>query len=267
MNKKILLIGIALVAGLLAATVLIGSGQTANALSAELGRGGQGGRGGAGLAWQEPAPAGTLTQAEIDGLVYMREEEKLAHDVYIALGEKWDLAILENIAKAEQSHTDAVLNLLERYGVADPAAGKAAGEFANAELQALYDELVEQGSRSLADALRVGGAIEEIDLLDLEERIAQTQRTDIQRVYENLMRGTRNHLRSFVSTLKTETGETYEPQQLSQEAYEEIVDGEMERGGGYGRGRGRGGNNSDQGSSPDSGGRGRNRGGGRGRNR
>lgn len=47
------------------------------------------------------------------------------------------------------------------------------------------------GSRSLADALRVGATIEEIDLLDLEERIAQTDEADIKLVYENLAKGSR----------------------------------------------------------------------------
>jgi len=198
------------------------------------------------------APAGTLTQAEVDGLLYMREEEKLAHDVYVALGEQWDMAVFEKIARSEQRHSDAVLSLLQRYDVDDPAAVHEAGGFENAELQALYAQLVAEGSRSPADALQAGGAIEEIDILDLEERMAQTNRADIRRVYENLLRGSRDHLRSFVLALEAETGETYEPQYLSQEAYEVIVNGSTERGGGNAGGSGNGGGN---------------RGGGRGRNR
>jgi hypothetical protein len=173
---------------------------------------------------------GKLTSAEAEALSYMREEEKLAHDVYLALHEKWGLQIFKNISNSEQTHTNSVKTLLDRYGVTDPAAGKAAGVFTDPKLQDLYNKLVEQGRKSLADALRVGAAIEEIDILDLQERIAQTDKADIRLVYDNLMKGSRNHLRSFTSTLKTQTGATYLPQYLSQDAYQAIVSSIIERG-------------------------------------
>lgn len=175
----------------------------------------------------------TLNDAEIEGLLYMREEEKLARDVYLTLYDEWGLRVFQNISRSEQTHMDAVKTLLDRYGLEDPAAGNAIGVFTDLTLQALYDQLVAEGSQSLADALRVGAAIEEIDILDLEERIAQTDNADIQQVYENLMRGSSNHLRAFVSNLERQTGETYQPQYLDQTAYESIVNSPM------GRGRGR----------------------------
>ncbi|MCI0643382.1 MAG: DUF2202 domain-containing protein [Chloroflexi bacterium] len=187
--------------------------------------------------------AGALSAAETEGLLYMREEEKLAQDVYLALYEKWGLPVFQNIANSEATHTEAVKTLLDRYDLADPATGNDVGVFTDASLQGLYDQLVTQGNQSLADALRVGAAIEEIDILDLEERIAQTDKADIQLVYENLMKGSRNHLRSFTSTLKTQTGETYQPQYLDPAAYEAIVNTPLERGGRrQGQGQGRGGN-------------------------
>jgi hypothetical protein len=172
-----------------------------------------------------------LSDDEIAGLLYMREEEKLAHDVYIALYETWGLRIFQNIANSEQTHTDAVNVLLDAYGLEDPAAGKAPGEFVDADLQALYNELTAQGSQSLSDALRIGAVIEEIDILDLETRLAQTENTDIRLTYENLMKGSRNHLRSFTSTLSRQTGETYQPQYLSPDVYQGIVNSAMETGG------------------------------------
>jgi hypothetical protein len=170
-----------------------------------------------------PVTMDTLSDAEIEGLLYMREEEKLARDVYLMLYEKWGMRILQNISGSEQTHMDAVKALLDRYDLDDPAAGTDVGVFTNPTLQELYDQLVDEGSQSLADALRVGAAIEEIDILDLEERIAQTDNSDIQLVYENLMRGSRNHLRAFVSTLERQVGEIYQPQYLSQTTYDAIV--------------------------------------------
>lgn len=140
-----------------------------------------------------------LTATETADLQYLREEEKLARDVYTVLYEKWGLSVFSTIAASEQRHTDSIRKLLVKYGVSDPAASTAPGEFVNDELQALYDELVARGSVSLADAIDVGVLIEEIDIADLEERIATTSRKDIVRVYSNLLSGSENHLAAFTS--------------------------------------------------------------------
>jgi hypothetical protein len=174
---------------------------------------------------------GDLTEVEAEGLIFMREEEKLARDVYLTLYDQWDIPIFQNIARSEQTHTDAIKNLLDTYGLVDPMVNDKIGVFVNPDLQALYDQLVEMGSQSLSDALKVGIAIEEIDILDLEKHIAQTDHADIQLVYENLLKGSRNHLRAFVSTLQRQTGETYQPQYLSQDVYDAIVGSAIERGG------------------------------------
>ncbi len=109
----------------------------------------------------------SLNTEEAEGLQFMVEEEKLARDVYLAMDEAWDFRIFQNIARSEQTHMDAIRNLLTAYDVDDPTIGNNIGEFTNSDLQTLYDELVETGSQSLADALLIGGAIEEIDILDL----------------------------------------------------------------------------------------------------
>lgn len=183
-----------------------------------------------------PATASPLTQDEINGLLYVREEEKLAHDVYFVMYQTWGLNIFQNIANSEQAHTDAIKTLLDTYGLPDPVAGNALGEFTNPDLQALYDQLVAQGSQSLSEALKVGAAIEEIDILDLEDHLAQSENVNLQQVYTTLKNGSYNHLRSFVSTLKQRTGETYQPQYLSEEAYKSIINGATAFGG---RGKGK----------------------------
>jgi hypothetical protein len=173
--------------------------------------------------------SGELTAVEVEGLAFMREEEKLARDVYLRLYDRWGLRAFQNIAQSEETHMAAVADLIERYGLEDPAMEEV-GVFTNQELQALYDQLIEEGYRSLVDALCVGAAIEEIDILDLEERIEQTDHADIAQVYENLMKGSRNHLRAFVSNLERREGIAYAPQHLSQQAYAEIVGATNERG-------------------------------------
>lgn len=189
---------------------------------------------------------GDLDSVEEEGLLYMREEEKLARDVYLTLYDLWGVAAFDNIASSEQSHMDALLNAINRYDLEDPAAGLGVGEFTNPDLQALYDQLVTQGSQSLVEALRVGAAIEEIDILDLQEYIAQTDNADLQRVYQRLMQGSENHLRAFVSEL-AQQGESYLPQSLSWDAYEAIINADSSPAGSEGNDqRGWGRNERDQ---------------------
>lgn len=146
------------------------------------------------------AGASGLAATEVADLQYMREEEKAARDVYTALAAKWgDATVFARIAQSEQRHMDAVKVVLDRYGVSDPAAGKAVGEFTNAKLQALYDALVADGSRSLAAALDVGQAIEKTDIADLQDAMAATSNTDLQRLYGHLLRGSQHHLQAFAS--------------------------------------------------------------------
>jgi hypothetical protein len=164
-----------------------------------------------------------LTDAEKASLIFMREEEKLAHDVYLALYDLWGLPVFQNIARSEEAHTSAVKRLLDRFDIPDPADQSPMGIFQDQSLQALYDQLIELGTNSLADALKVGGAIEEIDILDLQEQISATTNLEIQRVYENLLNGSENHLRAFTSTLLQQANETYHPQYMDVDTYNAIV--------------------------------------------
>jgi len=201
----------------------------------------------------DPETAAALTGTEEASLVYMREEEKLARDVYTAMYDLWGLAVFQNIANSEQAHMDSILFLLDQYEVADPVAGNGAGVFTNPQLQELYDDLVSQGSQSIIEALKMGATIEEIDILDLQTELGETSNEYIIQVYSNLLAGSEKHLGSFVSTLERQYGESYSPNYLSQEAYEAIIANTTDRGnsngnggngGGFGGGRngGNGGN-------------------------
>jgi hypothetical protein len=182
------------------------------------------------------ATVSALSSSEEEGLIFMREEEKLAHDVYATLYAQWGLPVFQNIANSESTHTAAVKVLLDRYGIADPAAGNGVGEFTNPELQKLYDQLVAQGSTSLVDALKVGVAIEEKDILDLQTRLAQTSSADVQLLYNNLMQGSENHLRAFTSTLQRQSGGTYVPQ-YQNSSVPNSTNGTINQRGGYHGGR------------------------------
>ena len=103
----------------------------------------------------------------------------------------------------------------------------AEGVFSNPELQALFDKLVAQGKTSEVEALKVGAFIEELDIADLQAR--KTTKADINLVYQNLERGSRNHLRSFMNNLRNR-GATYTPSQLPATEFNQIASGGIERG-------------------------------------
>lgn len=171
----------------------------------------------------------TLDEAEAATLQFMREEEKLARDVYRTLYAAWGKPIFANISESEQVHTDKVASLIEKYRVHDPVEDDTTGVFVNDELRELYHDLVERGEVSLVDALMAGAFIEEADMHDLHEAIEETDNPDIDKVYENLLRGSRNHLRAFVGAIES-LGVVYEAQLLAPEEVDAIVDSDIERG-------------------------------------
>jgi hypothetical protein len=153
----------------------------------------------------------------------MREEEKLARDVYLTLFDVWGTPVFASISTSEQQHMDAILSLLTLYKLPDPTTGKLVGEFVNTSLQALYDTLIARGRQSALDALLVGGVIEETDIRDLNQAIATSRLSNIDKVYTNLLNGTYNHLRAFASNIQALTGQPYVAQVIYQETVDSIL--------------------------------------------
>jgi hypothetical protein len=155
---------------------------------------------GAGNAGSGSAAVSTsLSDAEEADLLLMREEEKLARDVYLSLYEQWGVSEFNTIAASESRHMASVEKLLDRYGLVDPVTTDVRGEFVNPELDAAYDQLLAKGLQSVEEAYEVGVAIEQLDIDDLNRVIDETTNSDITRVMQNLLRGSENHLRAFSS--------------------------------------------------------------------
>ncbi len=173
----------------------------------------------------EPVP---LSAAEEEAVVYLREEEKLARDVYLMLADKWQLPIFSNIARAEEKHMGMVFRLIEVYDLVDPVTDDTIGAFTNPDLGALYLQLVADGEVSLIAALTVGATIEDMDLNDLYLLIEFTDNDHIEMVSYNLAKGSRNHMRAFVRALEAQ-GESYSPIYLDEDAYAAIFEADMER--------------------------------------
>jgi hypothetical protein len=190
-----------------------------------------------GIAIDEMTANTPLTSEEELSLIYMREEEKLARDLYATFYENWGTPVFANILMSEQQHMDSVLNLMEAYEIADSAT-TTAGEFNDAALQDLYDSLITRGSASQAEALYSAAFVEETDISDLQAILETTTNEAVIKVYGNLLAASEKHLRHFVDNIEC-LGFIYTAQVLEQDQVTEILNGDSEHGniavGGNGR--------------------------------
>ncbi len=168
----------------------------------------------------------TLSAEEKNDLLRLREEEKLARDVYLFAYDKYQEQTFKNISNSEQKHMDKVLDILTEYGVADPASSEK-GVFKNSILQELYNSLTAKADSSLIDALIVGATVEDVDIYDINDFIANTQQAKILDMYEQLNCGSRNHLRAYYSKI-TENDSTYIPQYISITEFNSIINADHE---------------------------------------
>ncbi|MBF0271515.1 MAG: DUF2202 domain-containing protein [Magnetococcales bacterium] len=173
--------------------------------------------------------SGPLTANETRYILFMREEEKLARDVYQEMHRLWGISMFVSISRAEQRHMDTVGQLIQRYGLPDPAEQKAPGSFVDTHLSQMYQQLTQQGQRSVIEALRVGALIEELDILDLENAIKETDKPDIIQVYSLIHRGSFNHLRAFAHGMELQ-GVAYAPVKLSAQSFDTILHSPMDTG-------------------------------------
>lgn len=170
----------------------------------------------------EKIVADDLSPAEEAGLLFMREEEKVARDVYAYFYNKYKLNVFSNINKSETVHTYTIKYLLDRYGLQDPMVIDNPGIFVNQDLQNLHNQLIEQGNVSDVEALKVGALIEEVDIIDLFTHLKETDNQDLTYVYSNLEKGSENHLRAFVGNLANR-GIVYSPVKLDVKTYNSII--------------------------------------------
>jgi hypothetical protein len=187
-----------------------------------------------------------LTDSELASLLKMKEEEKLARDVYTVLAQKWGSQVFTNISKAENNHLNAIVLLLTDYGSTETTISEA-GIFTDPAVQTLYNDLVAKASASIEEAYKTGALIEEMDIKDLTVALSGKTNENVVLVFENLLKGSRNHLRAFNRQLTT-LGIVYTPVYISQTDYDMIVSSSMEKGNQYrmngkgnGMGKGKGG--------------------------
>ncbi len=148
-----------------------------------------------------PSTSSGLTETEKDNILYLYEEEKLAHDIYVEVYNLYGAYIFNNISESEQRHMDSVAKLITKYKLDDTIVDNDPGIFTNEVIQGEYYRLLEKGILNLTSALEVGVEIEEMDIADIKRMLEETKKNDIQRVLSNLLDGSNNHLDAFNTQL------------------------------------------------------------------
>ncbi|MEA3522237.1 MAG: DUF2202 domain-containing protein [Campylobacterota bacterium] len=137
-----------------------------------------------------------LSYEQQSAMEFMYEEEKMARDIYLTFYDAYGLRIFQNIAKAEQKHMDTIKTLLDKYSIDTGVDVNDIGHYIDADIQALHDQLIAQGMQSLEEALKVGQAIEIVDIEDLDIAIANAN-PDATLIYERLRVASESHLAAF----------------------------------------------------------------------
>lgn len=167
-----------------------------------------------------------LSKKEQESLLFMLEEEKLAHDIYTQMYQKWNIKQFGNIKESEKIHIEKVQLLLDKNKV--PYEILPLGKFKNQNLQNLYNNLITKGNLSEIEALKVGATVEEVDIFDLIRLKKETQNKQIIDTYNLLECGSRNHLRAFSRGLNMKNY-NYEAQYISKEELNKIIDNSHEQ--------------------------------------
>ncbi|HNP53363.1 MAG TPA: DUF2202 domain-containing protein [Ferruginibacter sp.] len=172
---------------------------------------------GLGFAQQNP-----ISETVLNDIRYMREEEKLARDVYDSMYLRWQLTPFKNIRQSETMHMKRMKELIEIYQISDPVQSEERGVFTNNQLKMLYHQLIETGSQTALDALKIGARIEEIDIQDLLNKQKNTNDETILSTYRVLLSASERHLNAFVRNLKMRNV-IYQPVVLRQATFDEII--------------------------------------------
>ncbi len=175
----------------------------------------------------DPKVTETVSAEEIAGLQMMREEEKVAHDLYVTFEENWKQGTFTSIAISEQYHTDAVKSVLLKYKLSDPAQNQV-GKFTSKKMQDLFNDRSEKAKGSYLDSLFVAAEFEELDVVDLRELAAESKNKDVITLYKNLEAGSRNHMRYYAKLIAQE-GATYTAKHLEESDYQKIIKGAAEK--------------------------------------
>lgn len=161
----------------------------------------------------------------------MYEEEKMSYDLYTEFFNRWGLNVFDQVRESEAIHMLRIEELMETKDMPQGTgiSGGDKGFYENKDVQALYDEYTVLGNISDITALETAALMEENDIANLRAHIKMQTDDRALKVFAQMERASRNHLRAFVKSLKI-SGIEYQPAVLSQSEYDNIINNVKERG-------------------------------------
>lgn len=173
-----------------------------------------------------------LTTDEIEFIYAVREDEKLAHNLYIYFVTQYPTARqLANIGNAEINHITTIERVFTYYEIDFPTLGQP-GVFTDENRQAIYTRLTAQGS-TLHEAYQVMAALEEENIVIYSKVASELTNPNLQLIINNLAQSSENHFKVLVNQI-TAWGSIYTPTLLEASQYEEILDSVFQPGNCYG---------------------------------
>lgn len=125
------------------------------------------------------------------------DEERMAYRLYTEIGEAHpNMRPFQNFPHSEKRHFNALVDYTQANfpGSTD---GKLDGKFHFESTQALFDKWLTEGKASPQAAAQVGVQLEQLDIADIDEFLAQKPERELKQILENLRRGSENHLAAF----------------------------------------------------------------------
>lgn len=181
-----------------------------------------------------------LTADEIEFLYAMREDEKLARDLYAYFWTRYPTAPqIQRISKAEESHIAAIETVLDYYEISYPAMS-APGVFEDSTRQALYDELALK-SETMLEAFQTMAFVEDRDLFAYKMVQSQITNANLSLLIENMIKASTNHLKAAIRQIFVRDG-SYTSIYLSAEEYDAIIKLPFQNGKAYKTKKGKNGN-------------------------
>lgn len=157
-------------------------------------------------------------------VLYLIEQEKLAHDLYSVLDTIWVTEIFNRLSGDERNHMEKLNAVAVDFMMVVPNHFNEylPGQYINENLRHLYHDLLLDANLSLEDAYRTCANLEERKILDLRAALKQPNFELETLTYKALLIGAEDNFKLFLRAL-LEMNAGYQPIHFSNSEFEALT--------------------------------------------
>jgi len=153
------------------------------------------------------APANVVSNDFSDqekaGLILLVEKEKLHRDVYMAMANNCQLPLVGELCSCDENYMNLLSIKIDKYGLTNPLVGKEAGEYHDTNVQAVYDDFIENCGTGQYSMMQFAKLMEENDLDIIYEQLEIIEgNTDVMQLYVGLKDASVKQLNSIKDELE-----------------------------------------------------------------